>query len=311
MSTSSTLSTRLPSGWPRQSLIGRPSRVALRGGDDLGGVAFVLAVDLAQGLGEVALLLGRRRIRRQAVVDEIVEAGELAQTDLAAEFVEARHAVLAVADDVERRHVDDGVEPRAEVEVLQELRMIAQFQQAEPLAPDRQRPVGEAARAHGAGRLAAEGVDDRDVLDDLVGIGQLAVLDHVRHQRMQPVDRDELLGEVERRAEMVGAVVDAGRVGAVAGGADNAGAGGKRRIELVRQFRIGGVGELAHDALGDIGDVRTCRGTGRTSWSSCRDRAARRRAVAGSTRWCGFWRSPPPRSGARSRTAGRWSPGCS
>ncbi len=55
---------------------------------------------------------------------------------------------------------------------------------------------------------------------------------------------------------MVGAVVDAGRVGAVAGGADNAGAGGQRRIELVRQFRIGGVGELAHDALGDVGDVR-------------------------------------------------------
>ena len=39
-------------------------------------------------------------------VDEIVEARQLPQAVLAAEFVEARYAALAVADHIERRHVD-------------------------------------------------------------------------------------------------------------------------------------------------------------------------------------------------------------
>src|SRR6266567_1349237 len=115
MSTSSTLSTMLPSAWPRQSVMG-----------------FVTA-----------------------------------------EFIEARHAVLAVADDIERRDVERGVEPRAQIEVLQELRMIAQLQQPEPLAAERQRPVGEPALMHLGGRLGAEGVDDRNMFGDSVRVGEL------------------------------------------------------------------------------------------------------------------------------------------
>ena len=36
----------------------------------------------------------------------------------------------------------------------------------------------------------------------------VAIFDQVGHQRMQPVHRDELFREVERRAEMVDAAID-------------------------------------------------------------------------------------------------------
>src|SRR3712207_8987003 len=52
-------------------------------------------------------------------------------------------------------------------------------------------------------RLPAERLDDRDRVADRVGVLVLPVLDQVGHQRVQPVDGDELLGEVERRAEVV------------------------------------------------------------------------------------------------------------
>ena len=85
--------------------------VALGLGNGLADVAAVLAVDLAQG-GDDALLPGPfGRAGGQAGVDEIVEAAELAQTVLAAEFVAARHAAfaVAVAQPVEPHCVDLGV----------------------------------------------------------------------------------------------------------------------------------------------------------------------------------------------------------
>ena len=74
--------------------------------------------------------------------------------------------------------------------------MILQRQQAQPLAAHAQRPVRQPARVHRVGRLAAERLDHRDlVLRSGSGPSQVAVLDQVRHQRVQPVHRDELLRE--------------------------------------------------------------------------------------------------------------------
>ena len=99
-------------------------------------VALMLAVDLADRLRRAcAARASSGEPSGKPLVDKIVEARQLAQPDLPAEFVEARHAALAIADDVERREIDRGVEPRPQVEVLQELRMILQLEQAEPLAP--------------------------------------------------------------------------------------------------------------------------------------------------------------------------------
>ncbi len=42
------------------------------------------------------------------LVDEILKAGQLAEADLPAQFVEAGQATLAVADDVEGGNVDLG-----------------------------------------------------------------------------------------------------------------------------------------------------------------------------------------------------------
>ena len=140
---------RCRSAWPRQSLIGEPSAIALRVGDELRRVAAVLAVDLAQRHRPVPAALARRRSRRQARVDEIVEAGELAQAVLPAELVEARHAALAVADEVERRDVDllRRGRRRSSSRFCRNCGMVAAASSsAEPLAAHAQRPVRQAAR---------------------------------------------------------------------------------------------------------------------------------------------------------------------
>ena len=255
------------------------------------------------------------QIPRQPPVDKIIEAGQLFQPDLAAELVEARDAALAVANDVERRHVDLAVETRPEIEVLQELRMIVQQQQPEALASDGERPVGEPALVHPGGRLAAERIDDRDPLANDIGFVELRGTRACRHQRMQPVDRDELLREVERRAEVVDPavhVIGVGQVPAVdeavaprIAETDDACAGDKRGEELVPFLAVGRFAELAHDLLEGVARPAENRRTGPTSWSSCRGRAARRRGAVASTRSCGSWRSRPRRSGARPRTIPR------
>lgn len=60
---------------------------------------------------------------------------------------------------------------------------------------------------HGIGGFAFEGINHRHFLQNLVRIfGQVAVLEQIRNQRMQPVNGHELLGEIEGRAK----VIDAG-----------------------------------------------------------------------------------------------------
>jgi hypothetical protein len=100
----------------------------------------VQAVDLAQSCDQLALVCQCGTVGN-VLIDEIVEARQLPQSDLTAEFVEPRHAAFAVADDIERRHVDLAVDAWPQIDVLQELRMILQRQQAEPLASHRERPV--------------------------------------------------------------------------------------------------------------------------------------------------------------------------
>ena len=272
-SRSSMLSTQAAVGMAEAIVDRRAVIVELRRSDHLRRIADVLAVDGAKLVDERALVLRLVGIWREPDVDEVLEAGELLEADLAAELVEARHAVLAVADDVERGEVDGGVEARAEIEVLEELRVVPEEEQPQPLAPHGQRPVGEAALLHRRRRLAAERVDDRHALRDGVGIGDVAELEHVGKERMEPVDRGELLGEVEGRAEMVGAAIDVvgigeipvvdrqplGREGGIAlavAAADDAGAGGEGRVELVAPDRIVGFGKGGDDLLGRLGGER-------------------------------------------------------
>ena len=69
-------------------------------------------------------------------------------------------------------------------------------------------PVGDSARSHGIGGFAFEGIDNRDLMNDLVRVlTQFAVFDQIGHQRMQAIDRDELFREIERRAEVIDAAV--------------------------------------------------------------------------------------------------------
>ena len=84
--------------------------VELRRGDHLRRIADVLAVDGAELVDQRALVFRLVGIGREPDVDEVLEAGELLEAELPAELVEARHAVLAVADDVERGEIDGGVE---------------------------------------------------------------------------------------------------------------------------------------------------------------------------------------------------------
>src|SRR5262245_15885505 len=78
--------------------------------DHLARVAPMLAVYLTQELREPLLAAAFRRarwLRRVARrVDEIVEARQLLETVLATELVEARHAALAIADQVERGNIE-------------------------------------------------------------------------------------------------------------------------------------------------------------------------------------------------------------
>src|SRR6185503_12562559 len=85
--------------------------------------------------------------------------------------------------------------------------MVLQGEQTESLASHAQRPVAESALPYERRRLAAEGLDDRHVALDRVGIPGLAVFDEVGHQRMQAIDGHEFLREIEWRSEMIRAAV--------------------------------------------------------------------------------------------------------
>ena len=213
------------------------------------------------------------------LVDEIVESGQLSQADLATKLVETGDTPLAVPDDVERGHVDLGVESRSQVQVLQELRMIPQRQRSQPLAAHGQRPIGQAAAVHRIGRLAAKRIDHGDLFANFVRVFvQCAELEQIRHQGMQAIDADEFLGEVERRAEMIGLVE-----------ADDSAPCGERGEQLISLFRIRRLLEHLSDIPRELGEKRLLSKTP-TSLRSWRDRAARHRSWVWSILWCESWR---------------------
>ena len=76
------------------------------------------AVDVAHVLGQRSLLGADRRGGIQTAIDEVIEARQLPQTDLAAEFVEPRDSALAVAKKIEGDNVDFAVDAWAKVEIL-------------------------------------------------------------------------------------------------------------------------------------------------------------------------------------------------
>ncbi len=196
-------------------------------------------------------------------------------------------------------------------------------------APSRWRPMLKRPVGQPALRIAAvarpRNVSTTGTLGrDRVGIAvDAAELDQVRHQRVQPVDGDELLGEVERRAEVVDAAVHVvGFAGSsvgpgdrparwppcsVAAEAEDARPDGEDRVPAGRRSSAScDVPKLSRPPVASALSRRSRRPrTGRTSWRSCRGTAARRRAAASSTRWCGSWRSRRRRRGARPRRARR------
>ena len=145
------------------------------------------------------------------LVDEIVVAGQLAQAVLAAELVEARNAVLAVADEIEGGDVDllgRAFEPRHR-DVLQELRDVVQREQSEPLAAQCQAPV-----ARPRERMASVALPSKVSITGNLLRRSCSDLLTSRYsirsgtQRMQTIDGDEFFGEVEGRTEVVDAAVD-------------------------------------------------------------------------------------------------------
>ncbi len=94
--------------------------------------------------------------------------------------------------------------------------MIVEREEAEALTAETQTPVSHAAGVHSIGGVGLKGVDDGYFFDDLVGIfGEVAILDEVGNKRMQAVDGDELFREIEGRAEVVDASIDAVGLGYV------------------------------------------------------------------------------------------------
>ena len=110
--------------------------------------------------------------------------------------------------------------------------MIMKRQDPEPLAAKRQRPVGETVAPHRSGRLGAQHAPDRDSCCDPVRIAlQITQLNDIGNHRMKPVNIDEFLGEIERRAEVMNTAID---VSAAIAEAEDAGPGGERGIPLGR-----------------------------------------------------------------------------
>ena len=88
-------------------------------------------------------------IPTSALIDEVVIARQLAQPILAPKLVESRYAMLAIANQIERRDVKllrRTVEPR-QANVLQKLGMVVQCEQSQALPAQAQAPIGETARA--------------------------------------------------------------------------------------------------------------------------------------------------------------------
>ena len=322
VSTSSTLSTRLPSGCPRQSLIGVPS-------------SFTWAAVMGFAASHRCCPYTSRRIptSRSCSVRSGAPAGSLRSTK-SSKLVSCRrpycrrnslnrgHSSLAVPDEVEGGHVD--LARRApgmrQVESLQEPGVVLKGEPADTLAPQGQGPAREAVLPHRRRRPAPEGVHHGDPEPDDVGIpGPRPVLDEIRNHRMQAVHRDELLGEVERRPEVVRPAVDV--VGVREAPDVRLPRPGRRRTRDCRARRCPGPRRRPSTrrspsrrpgtgrARGGPARARPGRAhrrrAGPTSWPRGPGAGARRTGAGASTRRCGSWRSPPRSRGAPPRTARR------
>src|SRR6185295_3871903 len=79
----------------------------------------------------------------------------------------------------------------------------------QPLPAHAERPISQTFLLHSLSRLAPEGFDHRNLLsDDVRLLVPLTIFDQIRQQRMEPVYRDEILGEIEGGAEIVHTHVD-------------------------------------------------------------------------------------------------------
>src|SRR5437588_7835917 len=91
--------------------------------------------------------------------------------------------------------------------------MILQREHPQALTSHGHSPIGQSSLLHGLSGLALKGLHQRDLVLNNVGILiQFLILEKVGNKRMQPVDRDELLREVERRTEVIGSPVDVVRM---------------------------------------------------------------------------------------------------
>ena len=153
---------------------------------DLLEVVVVDALHLVGPLGDVGDLLEapRRRLVQQA-----------------AEAVVARHAALAVAEDVDGAEV----ELLAVVldQVLQELRVVVQPDGARMMDAERVEQIGDVEAGEELDAAAAGQLGKLGVGETRPG-RRRADREVIRHQRVHPVDRDELLGQRERHAVMIG-----------------------------------------------------------------------------------------------------------
>ena len=187
--------------------------VALRLGDDLGRVAPVLAVDLAQRLDD-ALLLARRSGepagRRWSMKSSKLVSWRRPywrRNSLKRGTPCSRSRMMSSA--ATSILLVGRLQPRHR-QVLQELRSVLQRQQRRAAGGPSRAPSWPAPCVSIACVALARKVSTTGTLasDHVRVVIPLAVLDQVGHQRVQPVDGDELLGEVERRAEMIDAAVD-------------------------------------------------------------------------------------------------------
>ena len=146
--------------------------------------------------------------------------------------------------------------------------MILQREYPQSLTSHGHSPVGQPPLLHGLGGLALKGLHHRDlVLDDVGILIQFLILEKVGNKRMQPVDRDKLLREVERRTEVIGSPVDMVQIlkapdvrfaWVIAGEdpvvgvyptaqSEDPGARREDRIPLSRLLGVVGLAKVAHD----------------------------------------------------------------
>ena len=143
----------------------------------------------------------------QVLIDEIFKPGQRPQPVLPAEFVEAGNASFSVPNDVERCDIDL-VACFVDLQILEELRMVQERQSSQPLPSHGHRQVGQSLVVHGRRSFLSERLDDWNHPLDVIRFMELSILDQVGHHRMQAIDGDEFLWEVERGAEVVRASVD-------------------------------------------------------------------------------------------------------